>query len=327
MKKYIILTLLLLASFGLSNTVKATSGACSSHGGVNCGIKNYNGSAICNDSFVSSTLYSNTDECKVPPKQCDYPIAPSCNLSAIEQQKQNAIGSQTAINARRGMAGSDFGSANIDSINSTYDLQYSACQSQLTAYQSQITQYNLCLNSQTNATNVVAIPPPPQNCGPNAIPTSDGLCSCQTGYKKLTNQCVTLAEYCPSMDGPGAIPSSNGNGFGEIDNECTCAPGYTKTDYVFARCLPIVQPQTSTQTDLGNIFGTTTKTSLPPVHKLKPKLSPSLDNIFATTSASSTASIRSTTTSTVTSTTTQPKPQVKQSFVARVWRFITSLFY
>jgi hypothetical protein len=309
MKKYLYIIILL----SLPSISFATSGACSSHGGVNCSAgAGTNDQAICNDGWTGSVVpFSDVNECKVSGPQCVYPTQtqPTCSLSDIQTQKQNALGTSAARMSQYGVGGSAFATTQAGNINSQYDTQYNECQSQWTIYQAGITGYNTCTNynsqllekqqEQQVKNNEQQIEDSwQQSCissyGPYAKVESNGHCSCQSGYDIYNNQCVPLVQYCPSVEGPGAIPASGVND--GVEDECACAPGYTKTQYFLARCSPIVQPQTSTQTNLSNIFGTTTKTS-PPVHKPKPKVSPSLDNIFATTTASSTVSIQSTTTS------------------------------
>jgi hypothetical protein len=81
----------------------ATSGACSSHGGVNCSVSNSYKSVVCNDGTSdSSTSYADLQECKAV-TTCD-------------------SGSVTAFTANRGLSGSSFGqsaSATCESINNS----------------------------------------------------------------------------------------------------------------------------------------------------------------------------------------------------------------
>lgn len=59
MKKTLLVLLFLVATPAF-----ATSGACSSHGGVNCDLKTTSGYAVCSDGFTSSVEYSNMEECQ-----------------------------------------------------------------------------------------------------------------------------------------------------------------------------------------------------------------------------------------------------------------------
>lgn len=94
--------------FVLSNTAFATSGACSSHGGVNCSLSNSYKSAICNDGNSDSyTSYSDLQECKT---------ATTCDNGQV-----------TAFSASRGLSGSSFGqsaSSNCDSVNNSQNNIY-----------------------------------------------------------------------------------------------------------------------------------------------------------------------------------------------------------
>lgn len=148
MKKYLLISPLIILGILVlvPSPVSATSGACSYHNGVNCSAgPSSTGDVTCNDGWVNSSVaYYDADECKVKTTQCTYPVQPSCNLSAIEQQKQNSIGSQTAINARSGLLGSDFGNASVSNAGSQYDTEYYDCQNQQIMYQVGVTAYNNC---------------------------------------------------------------------------------------------------------------------------------------------------------------------------------------
>lgn len=155
MKYFLHIILITLIASGLSSTsAYATSGACSYHSGVNCSAgANYSGNVTCNDGWVnSSVLFSDTDECKIPPKQCTYPTQPFCDLGSIEQQKQEALNQASISNIRT----PDFLPAQQAEIENTYGLKYSSCQSQQSAYESQMDRYDSCINNQ-NKTPAVQI--------------------------------------------------------------------------------------------------------------------------------------------------------------------------
>ncbi len=77
MKKILVILVLIIASFSLIQSVQATSGACSYHGGVSCGAgPDWDGSAICNDGWRDSSVsYLSSNEC------VDYV---SCTKSELE---------------------------------------------------------------------------------------------------------------------------------------------------------------------------------------------------------------------------------------------------
>lgn len=148
------ISFLIVSAIAFTQTVYATSGACSSHGGVNCSLSNSYTSVICNDgSTDSSTKFSDLQECKVT-KTCD-------------------SGQVTAFSASRGLLGSSFGqsaSLNCEAINkpqvTTSVPSYTISESYLDeAVKRKATEY--CVNK----------------FGPNAIyKSSDKRCSCAEGY-------------------------------------------------------------------------------------------------------------------------------------------------
>lgn len=76
--------------------------------------------------------------------KCSYPVQPYCSLSDINQQKQRALGENNAMQARRGLIGSDFGSADIDNINNAYASKYSACEAEWSLYKIHTNNYDSC---------------------------------------------------------------------------------------------------------------------------------------------------------------------------------------
>jgi hypothetical protein len=153
MKKISIVIISLFAFSFLSAMALATSGACSDHGGVDCSAGSQaNGNVVCNDGWTgSSVLYSSMDECQATTPVCNYPSQPSCSLSAIQQQEQNALNSARLQSLYEGEEGSGAGAALSSNIENTYSLQYSQCQSQWTAYQSDLSDYNSCIQNQDAA--------------------------------------------------------------------------------------------------------------------------------------------------------------------------------
>lgn len=95
MKKILILIALTLLTQNISF---ATSGACSSHSGVNCSAgASYTGHVQCNDRWEnSSVLFSDAEECKVTP----------CNIESVQFAQ-----------GRSGQIGSGVGEAEINNCN------------------------------------------------------------------------------------------------------------------------------------------------------------------------------------------------------------------
>lgn len=148
------ISFLIISALAFTQTVSATSGACSSHGGVNCSLSNSYSSVICNDgSTDGSTKFSDLQECKVT-TTCD-------------------SGQVTAFSASRGLLGSSFGqsaSLNCEAINNsqitTSVPSYTISESYLDeAVKRKATEY--CVNK----------------FGPNTIyKFSDKKCACADGY-------------------------------------------------------------------------------------------------------------------------------------------------
>lgn len=148
------ISILIISAFTFTQTVSATSGACSSHGGVNCSLSNSYTSVICNDgSTDSSTKFSDLQECKV---------ATTCDSGQV-----------IAFSASRGLLGSSFGqsaSLNCEAINNPQVTNsvpsYTISEGYLDeAVKRKATEY--CVNK----------------FGTNAIyKSSDKRCSCAEGY-------------------------------------------------------------------------------------------------------------------------------------------------
>lgn len=126
-------SVLLFTLFLFPSLAFATSGACSSHGGVNCSVESTVGNAICRDGWVSSVAYSSMVECQQTPTYCMPPVAGICTTSGDLGRLQ--------------VQGYQNGSAEY-SPNSS-DL-IASCQAAITSYQAQQLAYTSCLNSQTS---------------------------------------------------------------------------------------------------------------------------------------------------------------------------------
>jgi len=129
--------------------VFATSGACSYHSGVNCSAGySVAGNVICNDGWVnSSVLFSNADECHIDScPQIVYGLncTSESDYSRIQQEVANTIGSNTAINARRGLLGSDFGNASADNVNSAGQARLDSCRQNINLYNQMVSSRQQC---------------------------------------------------------------------------------------------------------------------------------------------------------------------------------------
>lgn len=165
--KYLLFLLLLLPL-----PVLATSGACSYHGGVNCGVESYDGSAICNDGWKSSVDYSQINECTV--SNCQYPIARGCT-------SDSDLETQQAIEWQLGRTGS-----------AQSEAQIITCQDQINTYTSQLNSYNTCVSRISNPQ--VLFP----NCSPNGyFNTQSNTCVCNSGYLfNVNHYCIPAEQEC-----------------------------------------------------------------------------------------------------------------------------------
>lgn len=140
--------ILILISFLIPINIYATSGACSYHGGVDCTKKYTQLKVVCNDGWTDSSVnYSDMQECKLKLNTCAYPTQTRCDVSSIETQRDNALGSSRAIQGRSGTLGTPFAENQDAKTNEYYSPMISACNAQNTAYQSQLDQYNTCLKT------------------------------------------------------------------------------------------------------------------------------------------------------------------------------------
>lgn len=196
MKKIITFTIFLVFIFLIPNISHATSGACSSHGGVNCsaGIGNLGANAVCNDGYESSTSYYDTNECIGNLSLCSQPIKGYCT-TASDIRAHCGVSSQYTYEM--------------------YDICATDCQNQINKYQNDLSNYNSCASNQearTTPTTPVTIP----SCPINST-YLNGQCTCNDGYLKGGNSCVTYNQSCQSQFGVKSYGDKN---------KCYCSTGY-----------------------------------------------------------------------------------------------------
>lgn len=128
--------------------IYATSGACSSHSGVNCNAgASYSGNVQCNDGWINSSVYfSDAEECKISvdycPKVLYFPS--SCNSESdytnVKIRVDGMSGTQGAINARRGLLGSSF-----DTSSSIGQDELDSCRKSIELHNAMVSSRNKCL--------------------------------------------------------------------------------------------------------------------------------------------------------------------------------------
>jgi hypothetical protein len=203
----------LLFIFALPISAFATSGACSSHGGVNCsaGASYY---AVCNDGTVSNTLYYLTDECSsYPVSSCVYPYATGYT-------DENVCGGLAVQANLYGMAGTAQDSSAL-------------CRQQVSEYKAKVSAYNNCL-SQESAQKTQASQARIDSLKKEMNDAIDKVCSdahpftkkdpysnaciCIDGYQMHAGQCVPRNEFICYQDYGDNAQMVNGN--------CGCKQGY-----------------------------------------------------------------------------------------------------
>jgi len=226
----------------------ATSGACSSHLGVNCSVGPAgDGSVTCNDGWSNSSVnFYSADECK-PNLAC---TSPSSSGSGCKTE--NDYGALSLQLSRTG---------GFDSLSGTSALNQ--CRSQITAYQTQQQEYQSCLNqNQTQSSNYYS--GMQQETARLNLESSQTLknIDCMTKYLKAhydqgTNQCVcdtgmwndgvkctTPALYCITKYGlfadPDLAKSTSTTAY------CKCTNDYQLNSS--QQCAPIAQTNANNQT-------------------------------------------------------------------------------
>lgn len=203
--KYLIISFLFIPSIAW-----AISGACSSHGGVNCSIPSSSGKAMCSDGFESSVSFYEVSECT-----CFPPITTGCTT----ENDYQAMAMKTVVN----------GTSRYATDMASGDLQ--ACRSQINDYQAQLITYNNCLAQKdykptyTPSSYDQAVQRVTNSCldwrGQNAYFDASTLkCLCKNGFvSDQYNRCVTPQEFCVSKFGPDSYSD-------ETATNCLCKNGF-----------------------------------------------------------------------------------------------------
>lgn len=135
----------------------ATSGACSSHGGVDCGAgASSDGNVICNDGWTgSSVAYSAMAECGAPSSYqvCIMPFAACSQSQLTELQQEVASASQEFAALGAG------GDSAASSYFSGFQSEITQCQAAIALYQSQLQTYQACLDQQSQSEQAPTAPP------------------------------------------------------------------------------------------------------------------------------------------------------------------------
>jgi len=238
-KKILFVFAIGLILFSFSKQISfATSGECSYHGGVNCGAgANAQGYAVCNDGWISSVYYSQTDECQM---SCLTPDEVSSEMQTVQQETNQII--QTIQNEYTSILNSDtqtsnqaqtncqssasrFGFFNSGCTNSNGSGQYSIDQSKeqlaIAQAQSNADAENQKIKSEKCAvSNVITCP-----IGETFNGTT---CICDTSRVLWNNTCISQTLYnsvnCSQTYGSNYDYSTSTNSC--ILKEPQCGTGY-----------------------------------------------------------------------------------------------------
>lgn len=243
MKKYIKIILASFLSFGIIilasfQTASATSGACSSHGGVNCSaqISRYD-KVMCNDGWINSSVYYyESTECQA--SSCTLPSSSGC-------QSESDYGAlQLKLNASGGYLG----------MSASGESALNQCRGQISTYQSAYQAYTSCLATSPSNTSTYSSQ---SSYGSNYVQnemqkycvgkygaqsiynSTSEACGCASGYKSgKSGQCIPEASYCAERIGSNSYFNTTGQ-------TCSCNAGYTlgmgdKYIYGVSQCTPLV---------------------------------------------------------------------------------------
>jgi len=309
----------------------ATSGACSSHGGVNCKVVSaLDDSAICNDGWLSTTKYSDTEECKQVASQsyCFPPVGSGCktesDLGIVQRQSYTSGESRYSPDMSQG---------NIQ-----------ACRDQIISYQAKVLSYQTCLSSEQS--NTVRKPSPvfasvgdycKYKYGTNSNESIEktGSCICEVGYEFDSNDKCSLrpsivpkvVDSCKKTFGVYSMASTTNGSY------CTCQKGYYFSTSTDRQCVPIDNYYCGLFFDSNYIPDTDGKNcvlkpvkqvQLPKTNTVMIKTAKSSQIIKVVSTSTESVVLRGVATSAelVTVGTTTKSIQPKPSFFKRLWNYI-----
>ena len=260
MKKYLYI-IAIISFFVFSHNVFATSGACSSHGGVNCSIVGVNGSAICNDGFKSSVSYYTMQECTntstdiVAEDVCSASF-PASEFTKYTQNTSSVFNSFRQIMQTHEQGYIDQEKSAIDKINATVDANIQEINATWNPLIQKFTndKNNAIASATANyATNnpmgsgsdgqqyISSIGSKYDSSIQTAIQSRDNAITQQrttrdsliASYNNCANSLTTLLakmksyslelDSCTNAMGANSTPTDNGSG---TFNSCSCVDGY-----------------------------------------------------------------------------------------------------
>lgn len=199
---------IILLFFAAPQTTLATSGACSSHGGINCSAgASFDGKVMCNDGWTNSSVYfSDADECRSSNLSCPVILHDEATYNNLKQQNDKAIADAKARTQLQ--CNSSFQSA--ESLN---EASYQDCISAIQTSVRLSGGMNLVTtNCDAEKTKRTTANQAQRNF---CLTGSDDIVS---KYQML-NSCLVLDKTIPATVCP--VNSSLGS-----DNQCRCNSGY-----------------------------------------------------------------------------------------------------
>jgi len=269
-KKISLFIIIFLFSFDFLSSVKATSGACSWHGGVNCAVgPDWDGSVICNDGWKDSGVsFYSTDEC--------FSTDVYCTTSELESLRQKYGVPKILAEIDSIMQEIDDLEAQADAMEEyTPERTYLFSKIESLALEAQQKQYTLGLINDQIDTECSALGYDRQqqdyleqqkflmekqqnelesqqteleellkqlkalSCPANST-YRDGSCFCNNGYVAKGSICITYTQNCQNQYGI--------NSYGD-KNYCYCKSGYEWNSSKTTCVKSIVCPLNSTKTN------------------------------------------------------------------------------
>lgn len=240
LKKICIISLLIIASFFLSQNVFAISGACSHHGGVNCVMgRQLNGKVYCNDGWTDSIAdYDFMVACKNYKFSCnskewqDLSLKYDLDNLFFKLQTATEQGNLLLYDALKIQYDTGFNMAEREceaigtdrAFEQNYErMEFNFYDNQMKAEQEKLAQLEqerqkLTENYLDSLNNLNTYPQniPQYNCPVNS--TLNGTtCICNEGYTSNGTACITYTQNCQVHFGI--------NSYGDKQN-CYCSSGY-----------------------------------------------------------------------------------------------------
>jgi hypothetical protein len=213
--------------------VNATSGACSSHKGVNCAVgADWDGSVICNDGNKDSSVrYNDMIECATK-STCDALLYSSgCSSEDSYTNQENYCKQLQTANTRSGITNSP------SEIKCLEDLK--KCREEITQHQTNLKLYDTCIQDERNAkikyyTDIVTA---------KYLTGKDKTCLDRYGqfgsYDQVSNKCVCKTGFILDKNSKCSLPLAALTCFynsTEINGKCICNQGY-KLDNKNSSCV------------------------------------------------------------------------------------------